>query len=383
MLAALAVLATACSGLTRREDVAARVDRIEAGRLREHVLALEAIGPRPVSDAKATRAAVELLARELRALGYQVHEERFELHLEDELVARVRPAAEPEAEPTEISFPGDLAQGGAHAIRAQSERLAAAGWKVDGFALRRMAEARDVAVPNLIATQRGLSKPMEAVELCAHYDTVVFSPGADDNSSGVAALLEVARVVAGAPTRRTIRFCFFGGEEVGLRGSAAHLEALGADAQTRVTAALHLDSVGFRSSEPGSQGSPEDVPWFLSVPERGDFLVVAGNWSSGWVGNHVEAAIEAYAPELAYYSLNRIGSWLEDASRGDTANYWRAGLPSIALNDTGEYRNATYHTPDDRADTVDYAFLESVARATAATALHLAELHPETARANE
>jgi Zn-dependent M28 family amino/carboxypeptidase len=111
---------------------------------------------------------------------------------------------------------------------------------------------------------------------------VVFSPGADDNSSGVAALLEVARVLAGAPTRRTLRFCFFGAEEVGLQGSAAHLEALRAD-ETRVIAALHLDSVGFRATAPGSQGAPDDIPWFLSVPDRGDFVLVAGNWSSGWV----------------------------------------------------------------------------------------------------
>ena len=376
-LAALALLATACSGLERQQDVAARVDRIEAERLRAHVLALEAIGPRPVSDVEATRATVALLARELAALGYDVREESVGLQLQDELVARVRPADEPQAEPIERLFPGDLAQGGAPAMAALSQRLAAEGWTVDGYALRRMAEPRQVSVPNLIATQRGLAEPGEAVELCAHYDTVVFSPGADDNSSGVAALLEVARVLAGAPTRRTLRFCFFGAEEVGLAGSAAHVEALRADEQTRVVAALHLDSVGFRATEPGSQGAPEDVPWFLSVPDRGDFVLVAGNWSSGWVGNEFEAAIEAYAPELACYSLNRLAAWLKDAGRGDTANYWRAGLPSIVLSDTGNFRNATYHRPDDTADTLDYVFLEAVTRATAATALHLAEPYPE------
>ena len=81
-----------------------------------------------------------------------------------------------------------------------------------------------------------------------------------------------------------------------------------------------------------------------------------------------------YAPELPYYSANHIGSFFRDAERGDHANYWRAGLAAIMVTDTGEFRSSAYHSPSDTPEKIDYAFLESVTRATAAASLHWAEL---------
>jgi len=369
--ALLSSAVSACSSVAYDEDIAARVARIDAAGLREHVARLEAIGPRPVSDDAATRATVDALANELRALGYELFEEVFELELTSRLVARVRPLDQPDAELSEIDLGPSLGFG-KHVMRSASRRLASDGWQVESFTFQSSDDARTLQVPNLIATKRGTVEPERVLELGAHYDTVPHSPGAVDNASGVAALLEIARVVADVPTGRSVRFCFFGAEEVGKRGSAAHIAVVRADSATAVAGLINLDSVGYADDTPGSQAEPDDVPWFLSLPDRANFVAVVGNWSSGWLGNLVEDAIDVYAPELPYYSANRIGARFADAQRSDHANYWAAELDATWLTDMGEFRNDAYHSPRDTSAIIDFEFLTSIARATAAATLHWA-----------
>lgn len=369
----IALAASGCSTLSFDDGVAEYVERVDEARLRAHVAMLTGIGPRPVTDAEATERAVTALTRELEGLGYEVERESVEVRLQSRMVASVRPAGDPDAEVTELDL-GPALGIGAHVMRSTSERLASEGWKVEGYELRGIGEPRTLTVPNLIATRRGSVAPREVLELGAHYDTVPFSPGAVDNASGVAALLEVARVVADAPTERTLRFCFFGAEEVRKRGSVVHVERLLSTPSERVAGLINLDSVGYRDATPGSQREPEDTPWFLSLPDRADFVAVVGNWSSGWLGNLVEDAIDAYATELPYYSANRIGAWFQDARRSDHANYWEAGLDATWLTDMGEYRNDAYHGPRDTDERVDLGFLAGITRATAAACLHWARL---------
>lgn len=372
---AFAVFAfSACSGVSVRPEIAERVVRIDRSLLQEHVRALDAIGPRPVSDSAATRATVDYIARRLGESGYEIHEELFEYRCTSALVAVVRPMDEPGAEPIEIELAPDLRSGGSNAMQSKAAQLAAEGWKVESFRMQALDQPRVHVVPNVIATLRGTREPAQVLELGAHYDTVAYSPGADDNSSGVAALLEVARIAAGSRPRKTLRFCFFGAEEVGLKGSQAHVESLRGSQETRLAGLINLDGVGFTSRGPGSQREPDGVPWYLSLPDEGDFVVVVGKWSSGWLGNLFEGAIDAYAPELPYYSANRIGTYFPDAHRSDHAHYWRAGLPAIFVTDTAEFRSSNYHSPSDLPATLDHAFLEAVTRATAAAALHWAEL---------
>ena len=371
-LAIVCVASTACAGVSYREDIAERIDVISQVQLRADILALDAIGPRPVSDAAATRATVDYLTEELVRLGFEVHEERSEFRLSSSLFAVVRPATEPDASTTEIEVAPDLALVGRHAMRAKTDELNSKGWKVEGYRSRPDGDVRVCSVVNLIATRRGTHEPDRVLEIGAHYDTVPYSAGADDNSSGVAALLGVARVVATASMERTIRLCVFGGEEVGLRGSAEHVARLDPVARARIDGMINLDSVGLTTRGSGAQRQPADVPWYLSLPDEGDFVIVVGTWSSGWLGNLFEGAIDAYAPDLPYYSANRIGSRFRDAHRGDHANYWRAGIDAMAASDTGEFRGSHYHRPSDTPDTIDYAFLEGVTRATAAAALHWA-----------
>lgn len=348
------------------------VDAVDRARIEEYVLTLDTIGPRPVSDDDATRATVDFIANYLRRFGYEVHEEEFEVDLPGKVLARARPIDSPDAEPIELEVAPDLVSAGREAMRATSALLATEGWKVEGYVIG--GERQALAVPNLIAFRKGSREPLRVVELSAHYDTVPGCPGASDNSSGVAALLEVARVIAQAPTNRSVRFCFFGAEEIGLRGSRAHVERLSDDPSETVEALINLDSVGFAAHEPGSQAAPPETPWFLSPPDIADFVAVLGDRPTGWLGNAFEAAIDTYTPDLPYYSLNRLGSRLRNGGRSDHAVYWEANLPAILITDTGNFRNAAYHTAGDTPDTLDFAFVEAVTRATTATLLHLAEL---------
>ena len=157
----------------------------------------------------------------------------------------------------------------------------------------------------------------------------------------------------------------------GLVGSRAHVAALVAQQQPP-EAALVLDMVGFASNAENSQDSPVRIPLLAWVPYTGNFILDAGNWSSGWLGNLFEACIDAYTPELPYFSMNRLAGWFADSARSDHASYWAAGIDAIVLNDTAEFRNANYHKATDLPATLDAVFLRRNAQAVLATMLHWA-----------
>jgi aminopeptidase YwaD len=313
--------------VTARPPVRDRVATVDVERLRAHVAELTAFGPRHEGNAEATAAVQRWLQDELQALGYTVEREPF-----DALTTIYEPT-----------------QDGGFVVRAAQGRKH----------------------HNLLATKRGSDGDGAPLEVCAHYDSVAFGPGADDNGSGVAALLEVARLLAAAPTRRTVRLCFFAMEEDGLVGSAAHVKAMQQRGET-IAGAIVLDMIGFATGRDNTQATPARVPLVFDPPTRGDFLVVCGNFASGWLGNLYEACATAYVPEARWYSINRIAAWFGDAMRSDHASYWAAGMHAILLSDTAEMRNRNYHKATDTADTLDYPFLLANTRALAATVLHWA-----------
>ena len=187
---------------------------------------------------------------------------------------------------------------------------------------------------NLIAEKRGLVEPEVVIEVVAHYDTVPATVGAIDNASGVAALLEVARVCADAPTERTLRFVFTAMEEHGLQGARAHVRLLQARAEAgteRLDAALVLDPVGVTNRAPDSQDSPVRIPFLFWPPSTGDFLGVFGNWGSSGVAGQVQQVAERYAPDLATYTVKRLTGMLDDGRRSDHAPYWDAGYQAVWL----------------------------------------------------
>ncbi len=326
------LLLGACSTVSRRPDVAQRIGRVDQARLRDHVAALVTIGPRSGHDAAATEATVRYLEACLRDLGY---------------------------EPRRETFTAD--------IRVMTRRV-----NEDGSISYLIAAGEPQPRCNVIVEIPGSVSPESVVEVGAHYDTVRASPGADDNASGVAALLEAARVLRDAEPAATLRFVFFALEEDDFRGSRAHVAALGEEERASFRGLIGLDMVGVATDASDSQETPVWVP-FLSWGSTGDFLLVLGNHPSGDLGNRVEDAIDVYVPELPYYSLNRIGGWFDDGYRSDHVPYWEAGLRAIQLTDTGELRTPHYHAPSDLPTQLDFEFLARVTQATAAAALHRAD----------
>ena len=341
-------IAGACASPLPRPEIASIVAGVERERLRAHVEALAGIGPRHGGDEAATQATLEWLEGQLADLGWLIEREHFEAQV---LVMQPVFEASSASEPTHYE--------GLPEMRAAA---------------------------NLIAVRPGTRVPREVIEVAAHYDTVPGSPGADDNASGVAALLEIARVLGEGRTERTVRLCFFALEEERLLGSKAHVRILEATAGLEEhVGVLVLDMIGYRSLDPDSQVTPLRIPLLFSPPRTGDFILLAGNFRSGSLASDFDAAAARYVPHLSIFGVERLAAWFEGSDRGDHAPYWEAGLRAVTLTDTAEYRNPHYHLASDRPATLDYDFLADVTRAalawTAEQAGYAPPLHEPSAAA--
>lgn len=203
--------------------------------------------------------------------------------------------------------------------------------------------------------------------VAAHSDTVPGSPGADDNASGLAVLLEAARQLAAAPPSLPLRFIAFCLEEEDLFGSLAYAAALRARGE-RIGGAIVLECVGYASAEEGSQQAPPGLP--ISVPTTGDFLGVIGNAASAGLVAAIQAAAREQVPDLTTIPLvvPGQGELFPDTRRSDHAAFWLHGYPAVMLTDTANFRNPHYHRPTDTLDRLDLDFLERVTRLVVAAA---------------
>src|SRR5436309_11559491 len=233
---------------------------------------------------------------------------------------------------------------------------------------------------NVIATLPPLvaARPAPPLIIAAHYDTVEGSPGADDNASALAVMLEVARNLRAVPLTRNVRFIAFCLEEENLLGSLAYASSIQA-AHEEICGAIVLECVGYARTEEGSQQKPTGVP--VAVPTVGDFLGIVGNAASAHLVKAVEAAATQAVPDLKTISLvvPGNGELLPDTRRSDHAAFWHYGYPAVMLTDTANFRNPHYHRPSDTLDTLNLAFMAQVARAVAAAALALCSTTQSTA----
>jgi hypothetical protein len=244
------------------------------------------------------------------------------------------------------------------------ERVESLGW-------RTTEERFEAGGVNVLAERAGTTKPDEVVILSAHYDHVPFCLGADDNASGVAAVLEAARFFRSRDVARTLRLGFWDREETGLEGSLFHAsEAKRRGEKLRV--AISLDGVGFASSQDGSQRFPPGVEALLpDVFERArknsfraNFLTALGDTDALPSLEAFERAGEsvgllAFGVELG--GLTRLA--LQDAARSDHASFWLHGYPGVLVTDTANFRNPRYHcgAGQDDPESLDYQFLERAA----------------------
>ncbi|MGW1884712.1 M28 family peptidase [Streptomyces sp. NPDC001970] len=293
-------------------------------------------------------------------------------------------------------------------LRAEAHvtsELAAAGWRTERqpFEVRWRLGGTDRQTGRALAFQLRLHRRLTGTNLLAglpgradratvvvgaHLDTVADSPGADDNASGVAALLEIARLLGELPRPPAVTLLFFDMEELGMIGSRVAARRLRRSG--RVTGMICLESVGFFANEPGTQlmpagfgaAFPRAAAAVRAAGWRGDFTLVAHRRSSEAAAALWRRAAGAAEPPLPAVTLRDprpdglLGALvglgvppLIHLDRSDHASFWNVGIPALMLTSTANFRNPHYHRPTDTPDTIDYRRLAAVAVATAATAV--------------
>lgn len=201
--------------------------------------------------------------------------------------------------------------------------------------------------------------------LAAHYDTVSTSPGADDNASGVAVMLEAARLLGGLSLSVPFGFIGFAQEEQDCLGSSQYaLKARRAGLPIR--GVIVLECVGYASQKPRSQKVLNGIP--VATPDVGDFLGVVGNAAAAELKEGFETAAIRYVPDLPLVGLlvPDAGHGFPDTRRSDHAPFWDAGYPALMMTDTANFRNPAYHQPTDRIETLDLSYMVKVTKAITA-----------------
>lgn len=209
---------------------------------------------------------------------------------------------------------------------------------------------------NIIAEVKGTGVPDDGILIIgAHYDTVKGTPGADDNASGVAALLELARLTALQPAKRTIRFVAFSLEEPPVfgtehMGSYVYAKSV-KDEGAKVYGMISLEMIGYFCDEKDCQRFPLScIGW--AYPDRGNYLAFVGNISSGPFTRKVKKSFTTASP-LPVESLNTFSS-VTGVDFSDHRNFWKFGFPAFMITDTSFYRNHNYHEAGDTPETLDY-----------------------------
>ncbi|MHC5673333.1 M28 family peptidase [Nostoc sp.] len=221
---------------------------------------------------------------------------------------------------------------------------------------------------NIFAERPGTNKAAKAILVGAHYDTVALSFGADDNASGIAVVLEVARLLGSRPTPRTLQLAFFDKEEAGLLGSrafvskTARLQNLGG--------AIVMDMVGYACYTSGCQKYPAGLP--VTPPsDKGDFLAVVGDTEhlpllNAFQNSQMLASTalnkQESMPAVLTVPIPFKGLLTPDTLRSDHAPFWYQGVGAVLVTDTANLRTPHYHKPSDVPTTIERSFFTGAAQ---------------------
>jgi hypothetical protein len=238
---------------------------------------------------------------------------------------------------------------GLDAARAFVRRELAAA----GYAVREETwQERGVECANVIAELAG---SREILVVGAHYDSVAGCPGANDNGSGVAAVLAIARRMARSKCTRTVRFVLFANEEPPFfgssdMGSAYHARACRKNGE-HVFAMLSLETLGCYSDEPGSQRYPlPGLGWVY--PTTGNFITFVGNFASR---ARVRDAVRIFRETTEFPSEGAaLPGLVPGVGWSDQLSFWNEGYDALMVTDTAPFRYAHYHTAHDTPDKLDY-----------------------------
>ncbi len=223
-------------------------------------------------------------------------------------------------------------------------------------------------IENMIARKAGNIHEDSTIVLCAHYDTQGSGPGADDNGSGVAGLLESARILSQYQFKHNIRFVGFDAEESGYIGAKAYVHAAdgsGIRDYETIKAAFNWDMIGYTDSTDVALGTS---------------MFNVANQTSWSLGYKLDATVQSYLPELSILKVNLNGNG--DAGspmrRSDHRVFWDEGIPALFLTDGSFFRNPNYHTVADLINTLDFRYMALVVKATIAITAQLAEIQHAT-----
>ena len=258
----------------------------------------------------------------------------------------------------------------------EAERFVAKQLEACGLPVERQAfDWRGKQHHNVVATLAGTDPARPWVVVGAHFDSVARSPGADDNASGVAALVEIARLIARRPERpaATMQFVGFNLEEIQDTllhfkvGSKFYVDRLQAQGR-RVAGALVLEMVGYTGKR---QVVPAAVQLVKRVPKTGTFLAAVGDGNSDVLLQAMELAARGVI-ELVSLAVPLKGWLVPDTRRSDNARFWDAGYPALMVTDTADLRNPHYHQVTDTPDTLNYEFMAQATEVVARCAWGLA-----------
>jgi len=258
---------------------------------------------------------------------------------------------------------GEIGPRGLHRYDAllAAEQYLRAAFEEMGYAVREQAfEVDGYTVKNLEVELPGRSLPEEVVLIGAHYDSVPATPGANDNASGVAALVALARRAKPQRFARTVRFVAFVNEEppyftTGRMGSRVYSREA-RQRGDRIMAMFSLETIGYYSDRAGSQMYP--FPIHFSYPNTGNFIGFVGNYSSRAL---VRRAVDAFRRGVQFPSEGVAApGFIPGIGWSDHWSFWEEGYPGVMVTDTALYRYPQYHTPLDTPEILDYERLARV-----------------------
>lgn len=236
------------------------------------------------------------------------------------------------------------------------EQLTSYGYEVQLYPFD--CEGRSFA--NLIARKPGGPAFPEFI-VGAHFDAVPGTPGADDNASGVAAMLEIARHAVPLPL--SVQFAAFNLEEYNMIGSTAYVrflkENMPQEAKKRFLGMISLEMIGFTAKKKGSQ----QLPLFLRpfYPDTGNFLALVGDNGSSSLLKTAETAFRKAGVPVQSLKVPLKGFEFPAVRLSDHSPFWDANFPALLVTDTSFFRNPHYHTAADTAETLDFNFLQKTA----------------------
>jgi Zn-dependent M28 family amino/carboxypeptidase len=228
-------------------------------------------------------------------------------------------------------------------------------------------------VRNIEVTIPGTTKANEIVVVGAHYDSVRGAPGANDNGTGVAAVLEMARLLKGKTLARTVRLVAFVNEEppffqTDSMGSLVYAR-LCKQRGDKVVAMFTPETIGYYSDERGSQQYP--FPFNLVYPSRGNFVAFVGNGASSPL---ISRSIQSFRKHADFPSEGAaVPAAIEGVGWSDHWSFWQEGWPAFMVTDTAPFRYQHYHKVTDTPDKIDYERTARVVEGLAGVAEDLAK----------